>query len=210
MSVRACGLSLVALLSAVVNGIAASDQLAEHIVLFEPAGTELMVSERYVWLNTSAKGNTFRFYAPPGSRGIQVNRSAALPTGEPHIYKVDFPFEAGAPEIVVTYALPFNGRGTFAGKVLAEGTSRTLLVMRGGQLKGDGLVSRGQGPSGTSIYQIDKPEYEMEIVAEPEQSGAQLQFVMPRIYERMEWLLALSFSILMLGFAMLCRSESSK
>ena len=208
MSVRACGFSLVALLSAVVTGIAASDNLAEHVVLFEPAGTELMVSERYV-LNTSAKGNTFRFYAPPESRGIQVNKSAALPTGEPHIYKVDFPFEAGVPEIVVTYVLPFDGRRSFAGKVLAEGASRTLLVMRGGQLKGDGLVSRGQGPSGTSIYQIDKPEYEVEIAAEPEQSGAQLQFVMPRIYERMEWLLALSFSILMLGFVMLCRSESS-
>lgn len=204
-------------------------KVVEHMVLFAPNATELAISERYIWRNTGkttfsdADGGTLQFHAPPGSKGIQVNctapqgqpiRRAPQPAGEPDVYKIDFPIKPGRSEIEVNYTVPFTSPGTFEGKVFYKGNPTSLIAPQGVQLKGKGLVFRGQEPQfGMSIYQTTAAAYKVEIVlqrpqaAETEQSEPQIQFILPKLYNKLEWVLALSLSILALGFVLLYRSE---
>src|SRR5215471_14271065 len=49
--------------------------VVEHMMLFEPSGSVMAVSESYVWLNDGTttfndpQGGTLRFYAPEGAQG---------------------------------------------------------------------------------------------------------------------------------------------
>jgi len=204
-------------------------KVMEHLVLFEPTAIELAISERYIWRNTGKTTfsdpdrGTLQFHVPPESKGIQVNctapqgqpiRRAPQPAGAPDVYKIDFPIKPGQSQIVVNYTLPFTSPGTFEGRIFYKGNPTSLIAPQGVQLKGDGLIFRGQDPQfGTSIYQTAAAAYKVEIVlqrpqaAEMDQSDPQIQFVLPKLYNKLAWVLALSLSILALGFALLYRSD---
>ena len=209
-----------------------SAKVMQHMVLLEPSGSEMAVSESFIWMNTGKttfndpQGGTLRFYAPLESKSIQVNatapqgmpiRRAPEATGEPNVYKIDFPIKPGESNINVNYTLPFTSPGKFEGKIFYKGGPTSLIVPQGVQIKGEGLESRGQEPrTKASIYQTTAATYKLEIegsgalqrseAAEPEQSGPQLQFVLPKLYDKLYWILALSFSILLLGFVLLYRA----
>jgi hypothetical protein len=208
-------------------------KVMQHMVILEPGGSELIVSEGFIWLNTGKTtyqdldGGTLRFYAPPGAKGIQVNatapqgmpiRTAPSPTGQPDVYKIIFPIKPGETNIQLSYTLPFTSPGTFEGKSLYKGGPTSIIVPQGVSLKGEGLESRGQEPrTKATIYQTTQAAFKVEIegsgelkrgepAAESEQSGPQIQFVLPKLYDRLYWVLALSFSILVLGFILLYRA----
>ncbi len=208
-------------------------QVMQHMLILEPGGSELAVSEGFIWLNSGKTtfqdldAGTLRFYAPPGAKGIQVNatapqgmpiRTAPSPTGQPDVYKIVFPIKPGETNIHVNYTLPFTSPGTFDGKVFYKGGPTSLIVPQGVSLKGEGLESRGQEPrTKASIYQTTETSFKVEIegsgelkrgeAAESEQSsGPQMTFVLPKLYDKMYWVLALSFSILLLGFILLYRA----
>jgi hypothetical protein len=209
-----------------------SAKVVQHMVLFEPNGNELAVSEMFIWANTGKttfddpQAGTLRFYAPPESKGIQVNatapqgmpiRRAAQPAGEPDIYKVDFPIKPGESNIQINYTLPFTSPATFEGKVFYKGGPTSLMAPQGVQIKGEGLESRGQEPrTKASIYQTTATAYKVEIAgsgvlqrgqaAESGEREPSIQQVMPKIYDRLYWVLALSLTILLLGFTLLYRA----
>ncbi len=211
-----------------------SATVSQHMVLFEPSAGQLAVSESYIWSNTGKTtfndpdGGTLRFYAPVESKGIQVNctapqgmpiRRAPQPAGKPDVYKVDFPIKPGESSINVTYTMPFTSPGVFEGKVLYKGGPTSLIAPQGVQIKGEGLESRGQEPrTRATIFQTAAADYKVEIEgsgslrgqeAESEQSGPQIQFVLPKVYTKLPWILSLAFSILALGFVLLYRSGAA-
>jgi len=98
-------------------------KVMQHMVLFEPKGNELAVSESYIWLNSGKTtfndpdGGTLRFYAPVDSKAIQVNctapqgmpiRRAPVAAGEPNVFKIDFPIKPGETSINLNYGLPYT------------------------------------------------------------------------------------------------------
>ncbi|HTM52159.1 MAG TPA: carboxypeptidase-like regulatory domain-containing protein [Bryobacteraceae bacterium] len=207
-------------------------KVMQHMVILEPGTGEMTVSEGYIWLNTGKTtfndldAGTLRFYAPPGSKGIQVNatapqgmpiRTAPSPTKQPDVYKIDFPIKPGETNIQISYTVPFTSPGSFEGKVFYKGGPTSLIVPDGVTVKGEGLESRGQEPrTKASIYQTSAESFKVQIegsgelkrgeAAESEQGGPQIQFVLPKLYDKLYWVLALSFSILILGFVLLYRA----
>jgi hypothetical protein len=210
-----------------------SSEVTQHMVFLEPNAGKLTVDEMFVWKNAGKitfndpDGGTLRFYAPTDSKGIQVNctapggmpiRSAPRPAGQPDVFKIDCPVKPGETTIEVNYALPFNSPGTFDGKTFFKGGPTSLIAPEGVQLKGEGLEVRPPPPQFKgSIYQTTAPAYKVEIEGsgvlrqpqaggDSEQSGPQISFVLPKLYDKLTWVLALSFSILALGFVLLYRS----
>jgi hypothetical protein len=208
-------------------------KVMQHMVLLEPGGTEMSVRETYFWMNTGKTtfydpaGGGVRFYAPVESKAIQVSvtapqgqpiRRAPEATGVPDVYKIDFPIKPGESTIDLTYTLPFTSPGTFTGKVFYKGGPTSFIVPQGVTVKGAGLESKGQEPRfKASIYQTTAASYKLELegtgvmqrepaAAESEEKGPQIQFVLPKLYTKLYWVLALSFSILLLGFVLLYRA----
>jgi Carboxypeptidase regulatory-like domain len=208
-------------------------KVMQHMLILEPSGSDLAVSEGFIWLNTGKTtfqdldAGTLKFYAPPGAKGIQVNatapqgmpiRTAPAPAGQPDVYKVVFPIKPGETNIHVNYTVPFASPGKFEGRALYKGGPTSIIVPEGVSLKGEGLESRGVEPrTKASIYQTNEAAFKVEIegsgelkrgepAAESEQSGPQIQFVLPKLYDKLYWVLALSFSILLLGFVLLYRA----
>jgi hypothetical protein len=102
----------------------------------------------------------------------------------------------------VNYTLPFTSPGTFEGRIFYMGNPTSLIAPPGVQLKGEGLRFRGQEPKfRMSIYQTMAAAYKVEIVlqrpqtAETEQNDPQIQFVLPKLYNKLAWVLALWLSI---------------
>jgi hypothetical protein len=213
-------------------------RVAEHMMLFEPNGSELAVRESYLWTNTGKTtyndpdGGTLRFYSPADAKQIQVNatapqgmpiRRAVEPAGQPHVYKIDFPIKPGETNITVDYVIPFTAPGAFEGKVLYKGDAPTSIVAPPGvTIKGQGLESRGIEPrTQSTILQTSAAAFRLSIegsgvlrraqpdaAESPEQNGPSIQMTLPKIYDRLYWVLALAGSILLLGFVLLYRAPA--
>lgn len=208
-------------------------KVTEHMMLFEPGASELAVRESYLWVNSGQttfndpKGGTLRFYLPPGAKDLQVNgtapqgmpiRRAPEPAGEPNVYKIDFPIKPGESNIMVDYTLPFTSPGTFQSRTLYKGGATTSIVAPPGvTIKGEGIELISVEPrTKSSILRTTATAFKLEIegtgalqrpqATESEPPESSIQFVLPKIYERMWWVLALSSTILLLGFTLLYRA----
>lgn len=210
-------------------------KVEQHAILFEPVRGELMVSEWYIFTNkgkvtyNDVDGGTLRFFLPPAANGaVKVNATA--PQGMPvpqaaektrtaNVYKVAFAIKPGETRIDVTYHVPFNAPGTFAGKLLENAPTR-LVVPNGVKLSGDGVQSLGQEPqTKAQIYDVKGPDYKVEIAGtgslqqaeeasdDSSGGGASFEEIPPRVYGNMKWILVLAFAILALGFILLYRAQ---
>ena len=220
-------------------------RLAQHMMLFEPSGEQMLVSEIFLFQNDGAttfddpQGGTVKFYMPAESNGIvQVNATApqGMPirrttekTGQANVYKIlEFPIKPGESRIDLRYLLPYGPKTVFAGRRLFPGETR-LLAPPGVTLAGAALERLGEEPrTKTSIYRIAAPQFEIEIAGagtlrteeETAPEGPPLSQIMPRIFEGIEgssglwqklaaakWIVALTVSILALGFLLLYRAQ---
>ena len=209
-------------------------KVAQHFILFEPSGSEMAVTESYVFQNegkttyNDPNRGTLRIYVPEaGFKSLTVNatapasvpvRKAAEKTGEADVYKIDFAIKPGESNVQLNYTVPFTSPGVFQGRNLTPEPA-SLVVPDGVTLKGDGIEQRGQEPrTKASIYQAKGASYKVEISgtgslrqarsSESEgESGPQVQPVLPRIYGKLYWILGLGLGILMLGFILLYRAH---
>ena len=209
-------------------------KVSQHMVLFEPSGTELAVSESYVWEN----GGKTSFYDPKAGIRIYVPAAAAksliinatapqgMPirrapekTSTPDVYSVDFPIKPGESAINLTYSMPFT-TGPFEGKTFYKGGPTSLIAPPGVAIKGEGLEPRGIEPrTQSSIFQVKGTSYKVEIsgagTLQRPQSGEsdqgsereRVSQILPKVYAKMYWILALSLGILALGFVLLLRAQ---
>ena len=204
----------------------------QHVVVFEPVRGQLMVAEWYMFKNSGkityndVEGGTLRFYLPPSASGaVKVNATApqgmpiaqaAEKTATANVYKVTFPIKPGDSRIDITYNVPFNAPGTFDGKILYTGGPTRLVAPNGVTIKGDSVQSLGQEPrTQATIYDVKSNDFKVEISGAgalqddsgEDAGGASYEQIQPRVYNKMTWILALTFGILTLGFILLYRAR---
>jgi len=212
-------------------------KVGQHMVLLEPTGQQLHVSETILLNNSGnltwqdAERGTVRFYAPEAAKesvrvmaqapnGMPVQR-AAEEAGEPGAYKVNFPIKPGETRFDVSYSLPFASPGAFSGKVLMTEAPLRLVTPKGVTLGGAGLRPMGAEPSTqAAIYEVSGAAYTVDIQgvgalrsapaaneeAGEDEGGSSLQQILPRVYDRLAWILVPLFLALALGFVLLFRS----
>lgn len=204
----------------------------QHMIMLEPAGQQLGVSDTYIFKNDGSltyndpDGGTLHFYVPAAGQsslrvmatapqGMPIQR-AADKAGRADAFKLDFPIRPGETRIDITYTLPLSSPATFSSQVFYKGAPTRLVVPNGVTLQGEGLKSLGQEPqSQAAIYEVNTPGFSVSIQGtgslraasddSGDDSGPQIQEILPRVYDRLEWILIPAFAALALGFALLYR-----
>jgi len=211
-----------------------SAKVAQHIVFFEPSGSQMSVNEIYAFQNdgnttwNDPESGTLQFYLPAAAKGIvRVDctapngmpvRRAADKTARPDIYKVDFPIKPGETRIDLSYVLPYAADTTFEGKLLYKGGPTRLVAPRGVTLKGDAITALGEEPrTQAEVYEVKSNEFKISIAgsgtlrrggdSEGEDSGSSFEQIMPRVWQKMPWILAIAIGILGAGFLLLYRAS---
>jgi hypothetical protein len=216
---------------------AASNKLNQHMILLEPTGTELRVSETFLLDNDSnatfqdpAKGSV-QIYVPSaepkgliasveGTAGMAIRRPLQK-TQQKGVYKLDYPIKPGGGRFDISYTIPSVEK--FSGKRLRLDGPTRIVTARGVTLTGSAIKDLGQEPqSQAHIYDVLETNYEVAIKgtgtlrpdpgaantssASKEDNGAPQAAVVPaRVYERLWWVLGLSFAILAMGGTLLYR-----
>jgi hypothetical protein len=204
-----------------------------HMVLLEPGAGQLSVNESVIFKNDGTlayndpAGGTLRIFVPENAtgrigvratapQGMAVER-AAVKTGTPGVYKIDFPVKPGETRFDISYAVPLDAAGTFSGKVLHGGGPVRVVSPAGVTLKSDSLRLLGQEPTTqASVFELKSPEYSVRIEgtgslqspaggADEEESGAGLQQIWPAVYDRFLVILGLALLIFLFGFIILYR-----
>jgi len=210
-----------------------SAHVLRHFLIFEPSGGQLTVNEGFSFQNNGPTtyndpdDGTLKFYLPPAAKGgVQVKATApqgmpiaraAEKSGQPDVYKVDFPIKPGETNFEVSYLLPYSSGAVYEGKVLYKLGEPTLLVAPNGiTLKGDGLESKGREPrTQASVFGVSGSDFKVEIAGslaaaetDTSDSGPGIEEIPPKILQKnMIWILALALVILALGFVVLYRAQ---
>jgi hypothetical protein len=206
-------------------------KLNQHFVIFQPSGSELKITEGYIFQNGGKltwhdpAGGTLRFFLPAAAKE-EVQVQATAPNGMPvtrpadktaqaDVYKVDFAVKPGETRFDVSYTLPFSPPATFASRVLYPGAVTSLVAPAGVEIAGEGLTLRGQEPNTqASIFDVNKSEFQVKVAgaarpaeaAESNEPG--VQEILPRISDSLGYIIGLALSILVLGFILLYRANA--
>lgn len=212
-------------------------QLETHMVLLQPTGSELAVGETFLFRNDSkltyndSTNGTVHVYLPDGiapdkvavtistAQGMPIQRGVEK-TKQKNVYKVDYPVKPGETRFDIAYSLPAANPQTFAGKIVQTGGPTRLVVPRGVTLTGDNLTSLGPEPTTqANIYEVKGDSYKVNIQGtgsiqsnqsgSDDDSGPGIQEILPKLYDRLYWVLGLSLTILALGFVLLYRKDGS-
>jgi len=212
-------------------------KLAEHMMLLQPSGNELSVSETFLYQNDGTKtfndaaGGSARFetLAPlSASPSVQITPPGGMPITRPTVadkaknaYHVDYPVMPGETRFDITYTIPEPNPPQVSGKLLDVSAPLRLVVPNGVTLTGDGIDSNGQEPSTqASIYTVKGNSFKVQIAgtgAIAQNEGAaedtgqpQLQEATPRLYDSLYLILGLAFGVLLLGSILLWRRGPAK
>lgn len=187
--------------------------------------------------NDPSRG-TLQFFVPPGHGKVAVSVSApggmpvqreATSANAPNTMKVDYPVRPGETRFDVNYPLETKD-GQFAGHNLMPGGETRIVVPNGVTLEGEGLEELGTEPqTKAKIFGVKTQAYSVKIsgvgkiameatgggeaggapAAEEDLGKPEIKQSMPRIYDKLYWVLALSAAVLALGFAVLYRSRKA-
>ncbi len=169
---------------------AAVAPVTQHIVILEPSGDQVGVTETYFFKNDGKltyydpQNGTLRFFAPgaakgelrvnatsPGGMAVQREPEAAKAAGE---YRLDFPIKPGGEtRIDINYRAALSDAATFTGKALYKGAPTRLVVPDGVTLEGDEVKSLGREPqTQASIYETTAAAYQVKIAGTGSLRGA--------------------------------------
>jgi hypothetical protein len=216
-------------------------KVSQHMVLLEPTGTELRVSETFIYANSgkvtfNRPDGTLSFYIPPdlstplrvvvqAPQGMPVQRSAEKGK-EPNTYVVKYPMRPGETRIDLSYALPAATK--FASRILHSGGPVRIVVPKGVKLEGAGLSEMGiHQETQATIYELKGETLALNIEgtgslraaggtrssensATEEDTSPGIEQAKPRIYKRLEIVIALSLAMLAIGFVLLYRSDLNR
>ena len=211
-------------------------KVSQHFIVLQPGANEMTVSEGVLYqgdakltYNDPTNG-TFHFYLPPEANGqvsVTINAPGGMPiqrpaekTNQPNVYKVSYPIKPGETRFDVTYTVPKASPQILSGKIMHTEGSSALVIPTGVTVKGDDIELAGQEPkTQAAIYRIKGASYKVEVegagslqqpqaASQDEDNGAPgIQEVKPRIYDRLYWILGMSFAILALGSFVLYRNS---
>jgi hypothetical protein len=205
-------------------------EIAQHMILVETDGSEIVVNETMVYQNDSMttwndpKGGSVKVFVPAAA-GENVRARVMAPGGVPverqprqagaaGVWTLDAPVKPGETRFDFSYKVPVGEFAALTTKILHEGQNARLVVPDGITAIGDGLKLLGVEPSiNASVYEIGKPEFTVTLTgtgslraAAPAGGGEddgspRLQSIAPPGYER-SWMYVLGLGglILLLGF----------
>lgn len=210
----------------------------QHLIILEPVDGQLRVSETFLVENKSnttfqdaAKGS-IQMYLPKGAQTeVTVTAPGGMPirrtpekTVQADVYKIGYPLKPGSTDFELAYALPdpkkFSGK--VAGKDPLRLVSASTVTLSGENLKDLGTEPRTQA----HVYEVPAgASYELNIEGtgalrteaaqnqdqnQDDENGAPKPTTgMARIYDRLYWVLGLTFGILALGGTLLFRKGAA-
>lgn len=210
-------------------------KVSKHMLLFEPTGQQLAVTEAFIVSNTGKTAwndpadGTLHFFlpstilgapqvtaTPPGGQPLQ---QMAKKTNEANVFAINFAMRPGDTRVDVTYALPYKEGEALAGKIASDDDNTYLIVPDGVTMTGDNLNDMGQeGRTKAHIYGLKGTEYRVQLAGtvSPRNTDADtsagdndgqppVQQIMPRLYDQGRLILGLALGILALGFILLYR-----
>ncbi|HTP89435.1 MAG TPA: hypothetical protein VMJ34_20940 [Bryobacteraceae bacterium] len=206
-------------------------KVSEHMILLQPGAGEVSVSETFLYQNDGTKTfndppGTARFLAmgdvkqaptvsitPPG--GMPITRPTEADQRK-NTFHVDYPVMPGETRFDVSYTIPSSDPLLVSGRNLETSTPLRLVVPAGVTLKGDNLDMIGQEPTTQAvIYNVKGNDFKVQVqgtgALSPDNGSAadsgapQIQEATPRLYDRVGWILGITFSILLLGSILLWR-----
>jgi hypothetical protein len=212
-----------------------SAKVSKHMILFEPTGEQMAVTEAFIVSNTGKMAwndpdnGTLHFYVPPTVQG-EVHVSATPPGGQPlqqaiqktnqaNVSKINFAMRPGESRVDLTYTVPYKEGAPYAGKVISKDDNTYLIVPSSITMKGDNLNDLGQEPrTQAHLFGLKGTSYQVELTGtvsprntEADTNGPAndgqppIQQIMPRVYSQATVILALALGTLALGFALLYR-----
>jgi len=207
-----------------------ADVMQQHLLILEPINGQLRVSETFLIENKgtttfqdASKGSAQLFLPKGTSTEVTVTAPGGMPirrapekTTQPDVYKIGYPLKPGETQFELAYTLPDPKK--FAGKAVGPDPLR-LVTASTVTLSGDGLIDLGTEPrTQAHVYEImPGTSYVLSIMgegplrtenaqAQDEDSGQpKVTPGMARIYNRLYWVLGLTFGLLALGGTMLYR-----
>ena len=212
----------------------AGARVSKHMLLFEPSGGTLAVSETFLFNNDGTTAwndpdrGTVRFFLPEGAGGkAQVNATApggmpigaaVLKTSRPDVAAVDFSIKPGETRFDINYTVPYVRGAPYSGKIPTKDENTYLIVPNGISLKGENLSDLGQEPrTQAHIFGLTGDRYKIELSGEvaaapsdasaEQDSGPQIEQILPRVNSKAPLILALALGILALGFVILYRAD---
>ena len=214
--------------------VPADAKISTHIILLEPIGAVMRVSESWLWRNEGKlsfnnPAGTHRFYVPESMTGKvkitgtapqgQPIERAAMATKAPNVFAIDFPIKPGQTRIDLTYEMPFKDGSTFVSKVLPGDAPPRLVLPSGVKLEGEGLSELGVEPqSQATIYGFEGAninvkvngvgvlQEEAEAPSEDEAPG--VKQVKPFVYDRIYLVVAITAAIIGLTMFTLYRRSA--
>jgi hypothetical protein len=215
-------------------------KITKHMLLFEPSGGQMRVSETYLFANNGKTtwndpaNGTLRFHLPTEAKGkAQVNATAPggasieaplVTTSKPDILDVDFAIKPGETRIDLNYAIPYAEGSPYQGRIVTQDENTYLIAPNGVTLKGDHLNDLGLEPqSQAHIYGFEGTAYKIELRgavaaaadADAGDAGAsdgapQVEEELPHALGQRTLILVLALGVLAVGFAILYRAPSGK
>ena len=208
--------------------------ITTHIVLLEPFGSVMRVTESWLWknggkLSFNNPAGTHRFYVPQTMTGKlkatgtapqgQPIERAPLPTKTPNVFAMDFPIKPGQTRIDVNYEMPFADGSKFVSKVLPGDGAPRLVVPQGVKLEGAGLVELGVEPqSQATIYNFTGANIDVKVngvgvlqeeaEAPTEDEAPGIRQVRPFLYDNIYVIAGLTAAIIGLTAATLYRRSA--
>jgi len=204
-----------------------------HLIMIEPSLSSLEISETFLIRNEStttfedsSKGAA-QFY-PPTTSGDTVQVSVTPPTqmaiqrkavkgAKPGLFKIDYPVRPGETRFDMHYTLPASA--TYSAKVVPSDRPTTVVTPVSVQLSGDGLKEVGvEQDVQARLYEVTGPSFDVKIqgtgsirdrqsdAASQEDTGQpKTTEILARVYDKMYWVLGLTFGMLALGGTLLFR-----
>lgn len=197
----------------------AQPKISQHMMLFEPTGIELHVSETLI-VEGAGKGKVQ--IAVPADAGTPEIRNAQIqPTARPGIFDVTYDLKEPESRIDLSWSAPFVLPETLSGRILHTAGLVRLVFPSGVKVSGSMLESNGVEPNTqAAIYTLKGTAYRIEIdgagslrrqppaAAPPsEEEAPSFEMVLPRVYDRLYWILGLVGGLLVIGFILNFRAS---
>lgn len=214
-------------------------KVAKHMILFEPSNGQMVVNETLLYQNagkttwSDPQNGTLRFFLPTAAKG-QVDVKGTAPDGmpvpvptdktsKPEVETAKFEIKPGETRFDISYTVPYTEGQPYAGKIETHDDNTYLITPNGITLKAAGLTDLGVEPKTQAhIYGLPASAYNIQLTgteaAPPDQpaatqddnSGPKIEEIMPRLYGKAIWIMALAMGILALGFVILYRARPAQ
>jgi hypothetical protein len=213
-----------------------SAKVSKHMIFFQPAGSEMSVNEAYIFVNdgktawNDPENGTLKFYLPLTTKGnVQVNvtapggmpiPAAAEKTFRPDVFMVPTAIKPGETRIDLAYTVPYTDGETYEGRVVTKDDTTYLVIPKGVTMRGANLTDMNVEPrTQAHVYILTGAAYKVDLSGAPlapsttadageENNGPGLEPMMPRVFGKAKWIIALTLGILAIGFTLLYRAPA--